>query len=110
MCDNTETITQIASDIKIIKSDVYRIEKHLEKQNGRIGEVESKVVNIAKDVAIQKQRCSLLSQFEEKQWSHLQGHVDDNTSKVIEFAKKNGVQVAEIVAIVGMFGKISGWW
>jgi len=110
MCDNAKAIEQIAADIKIVKADLSRIEKHLDKQNGRIGAVENKIVTIGQDVAIQKNRCALLSQFEEKNFAHLQGHVEDNTSKVIEFAKKNGVQVAEIVAIVGMFGKISGWW
>lgn len=110
MCDNTRAIEQIAADIKVIKADVSRVEKHLDKQNGRIGAVEAKVTNLAQNLAVQENRCALLSQFEEKNFAHLQGHIDSNTNKVIEFAKKNGVQVAEIVAIVGMFGKISGWW
>lgn len=110
MCDNTKAIDQIASDIKIMRADLDRIEKHLDKQNGRIGSVEEKVILVAQDVAIQKNRCALLSQFEEKSLTHIQDHVNDNTNRAIEFAKKNGVQVAEIVAIVGMFGKISGWW
>jgi len=117
MCDNTIAINSIASDIKQLKLDVGRIERHLDKQNGRISEVEKNVTENIRDIKIQENKCLLRTEFEGKNYQHMLEHIEKTSTeavstkeKMVDFAKNNGVQVAEIVAIVGMFGKISGWW
>lgn len=117
MCDNTIAIQKIASDIGQLRIDVSRIERHLDKQNGQIGDVEKAVTKNITDIAVQANKCILRTEFEGKNFEHLKDHIaktevvaSSNREKILQFAKDNGIQVAEIVAIVGMFGKISGWW
>ena len=117
MCDNTVAINQIANDVKAVKRDVELIEKHLDKQNGRVFELEKSLNSVVKDVAIQQNKCILLSQFEGEH--HKQFTVDikenaanikNNRDTIVEFAKKYGIQIAEITTLLGVITKMLGWW
>lgn len=103
MCDNEAALKEIAHDIKGIKEQLMQI-------NGRLGAVERNERRNEKDIAVISTRCQLVTHYTDEEIGRLISDQQVQENRLLQFLKGNAVQLGEIIALVGLIGKFSGWW
>ena len=93
-----------------INQRLQSIDKHLERINGRVGEVEKKANINDKNIAVITTRCQYLTHGQDDDIQRIEARQLSTEEKLLDFIKKNGMQGGMIGALLYVIGKVSGWW
>ena len=101
---------QILTQLGIMDTRLANIERHLEKQNGRLKETEDSLADIDKRLVSIETRCSVSEHNNEILRAQTMDDVKENRNRIVGLIGQYGAIILSVLMLLNMIGGWVGWW
>ncbi len=105
-----DDLSAILTRLGVMDNRLENIEKHLDRQNGRVSVIEVKCGEIDKRLVGMETRCLVSTHQDDKEHARIDNQVKENRDRVIGLIGQYGAIILSVLMLLNMIGGWVGWW
>jgi len=110
MGNEDERSLEILSRLDVMDSRLVSIDKHLEKQNGRMDKDEESIGKLDNRLIRIETHCQVVGHYDEKEHNRMEKKQEENRKSITELVKQYGAILLSVLLLLDMIGGWLGWF